>query len=471
MIRTKIISTLGPASCEIDVIRKLAEAGVDVFRINFSHGDNEQRKSLLDNIRAVEAELGEPLGVLGDLCGPKIRVRQMADEGAKLEDGNTLVIQREYMEGTADRISTTLEELSREVSVGESVLLDDGKIRLEVIEVLPPDEVVCKVIRGGILFSGKGMNLPQTDLKIPALTAKDRRDAAWIAQHEFDYVALSFVQRASDIDDLRKLLIEAGSDAHIIAKIEKPSAVDDIEAIVTTADAVMVARGDLGVEMDLAVLPVVQKRIASICRLEGKPCIIATQMLESMTTAAMPTRAEVSDVANAVLDYADAVMLSGETAVGLYPVQAVAMMNEIVAQTQGYHDRQDSQRQQYFRETGTEMALASAVRRLTSLEEIAAVAVLTMTGSTARIFSKQRPPCPILGLSPNVGALRKMTLYYGVLCAQTTVMEHTGDVLRMAAEFAEKCGVAKKGEQVIVVSGRPLGKSGQTNTLVIHTIE
>jgi pyruvate kinase len=471
IIRTKIVATLGPATSELDAIRKLAQAGVDMFRINFSHGDNEQRKALLDNIRAVEAETQRPLAVMGDLCGPKIRVRQIEGGSVLLGDGQEIVIQKQDILGTAKRISTTLEELASQVQPGQPLLLDDGKLRLEVTEVISDEEILCRVTQGGILSGSKGVNLPGTQLKISPLTEKDRSDAAWIAMHDFDYVALSFVQIADDVNELRQLLDDAGCQARIVAKIEKPQAIENIDAIIDAADAIMVARGDLGVEMDLPAVPIAQKRIARLCRLKGKPCIVATQMLESMTTSPIPTRAEVSDVANAVQDLADAVMLSGETAVGEHPVAAVRMMDRIAGEMQSYHDGDhelgpvdDIQAQE------TLASLTRAVHAVTTTQPIAAIAAFTITGSTARILSKQRPQCPILGISPDPAVVRRMCLYYGVQSMQAGLVEHTTDVLELASKFALERGVAKTGDNIIVISGRPLGKMGVTNTLVVHTI-
>ncbi len=472
IIRTKIVATLGPATCDTDAIERLAVAGADVFRINFSHGDNAQRKRLLDNVRAVEAKLEQPLAVMGDLCGPKIRVRQISGGSVLLGQGQEIVIQRDDILGTAQRISTTLEELPQQVRQGQPLLLDDGKIRLEVLELVSDDEICCIVTQGGMLASGKGVNLPGTQLKISALTEKDRADAAWLADKGFDYVALSFVQDAADVNELRQLLESCDCRTQIVAKIERPQAIANIESIVDAVDGIMVARGDLGVEMELPAVPAAQKRIARLCQVKGKPCIIATQMLESMTTSPTPTRAEVSDVANAVLDLADAVMLSGETAVGDHPVAAVRMMDRIAAEMQAYDDQ--------AKETGsveipsapqTVGSLARAVQHIADSQPIAAIAAFTITGNTARILSKQRPRCPILGISPDPEIVRRMCLYYGVRSTQAGLVAHTTDVLKLASEFAVELGLAGPGDNIIVISGRPLGKTGVTNTLVVHTIE
>ncbi len=470
IIRTKIVATVGPASGETKVLSELARAGCDVFRINFSHGDADSREAYLRNIRQVEQDIGRPLAVMADLCGPKIRVGMMAGGSALLAEGQELVIQREPIEGLTGRICTTLPELVDEVAKGDTILLDDGKIRMEVIETCPPDELRCRVVLGGVLSSGKGVNVPDTHLTLSAMTEKDRRDAEWIADRDFDYVALSFVRSADDVQALRDVLDATGSAAHIVAKIEKPQAVARIEEIIAVADVIMVARGDLGVEMDLPAVPVAQKKIAHLCQKHGKPCIIATQMLETMTDSATPTRAEVSDVANAVLDHADAVMLSGETAVGKYPVGAVRMMNAIAEKVQAYDDETTSVTRVTYAPEPTTAAVAAAVREIIALEGISAVAVYTLTGTTALMLAKNRLPCPILALSHDPSALRRVCLYYGVIARQAAVPTHTRDVLAIAADFARTQNLAKEGDKIILLAGRPIHKPGKTNTLVVHTI-
>lgn len=471
LIRTKIIATVGPASADPVILRRLVEAGADLFRLNFSHGVNEDRLPLIAAIRAIEAELGRPVGILGDLCGPKIRVGDLKDGAVTLVEGRTLVIRREPVVGTAEAISTTLAELVDQARPGQVILLDDGRLRLEVVESGAGDELVCRVIRGGLLSRGKGVNLPHTRLNLSPLTEKDRADLAWIAAHDFDYVAQSFVCAPEDVEELRGRLAAAGRVLPIIAKIEKPQAMERIAEIVAAADAVMVARGDLGVEMDLPSVPVAQKTIARECALQATPCIIATQMLESMTEHPTPTRAEVSDVANAVLDHADAVMLSGETAVGAYPVEAVAMMNDIVSAIQAYHDRVRLDLKIEPRGvSAAAAALADSIRLLTARRTIAAVAVFTLTGNTARIFSKHRPDCPILGLSPDPAAVRRMALYYGVLGHRTPLLDNLDQVLATASDFAIRLGIAKSGDKLAVISGQPFGVAGLTNTMVVHTV-
>ncbi len=467
IIRTKIVATVGPACQDQPVLAEMVRAGVDVFRINFSHGDESTRAAALEAIRGVEAESGQPLAVMADLCGPKIRVGMMAGGGSQLATGGRVEIRRDPVAGDADVISTTLGELVDNVHLGQTLLLDEGGIRLRVAEAHPPERIVCQIVRGGLLGSGKGVHLPETELKLSALTEKDRADVAWIVQRDFDLVALSFVQRPADVRELRSLLPEQ---MWIIAKIERPQALERIDGIVEVADGLMVARGDLGVEMPLPQVPLAQKRLVGLCRRRGRACIVATQMLESMTRSPLPTRAEVSDIANAVLDGSDAVMLSGETAVGAYPVQAVAMMNEIAAAAEVYEAEHPSDVRVECAPSPTTAALAAAVRAVIDREPIAAVAVFTATGTTAGMLAKQRLAVPILAMSPSLRAVRQMNLLYGVRPVREAAPGHTREVLAMAGGHLKAMGLAKPGEKVAVVSGRPIGKPGATNTLVIHTL-
>jgi len=466
--RTKIVATIGPASQDTAVLSKLLQAGADVFRVNFSHGTYDEHAKSLANIAAASKAVGTPVAVLADLCGPKIRVGKVVAGGVELHEGAEIVIQREPIEGTAARISTTLPEMIDNVHPGEAILLDDGKLRLEVLAVNAPTSFTCRVTRGGALSSGKGINLPHTKLSLSALTEKDRRDVAWIAaRQDIDYVALSFVRQPADIHELRTLLQQHGKTLPIVAKIEKPQALAYIEEIVQAADAAMVARGDLGVEMELPSVPLAQKRIVKLCQRAGKPCIVATQMLESMIDAATPTRAEVCDIANAVLDQTDAVMLSGETAVGKFPAEAVTVMNDTILATEAWHNDHDAALPESETSTG---AVVAAVRAITRHEKIAAVAVYTASGATARVLSKSRLHVPILAVSPDAAMVRRVCLYYGVEPVCHPAPEHTRDVLRIAQRVALANGLATPGDKLIVVSGRPIGKPGTTNTIVIHTV-
>jgi len=491
IIKTKIVATIGPASWKISELRRLAKAGADVFRINFSHGSRLEHERILENIRAVQTKLGEPLAVMADLCGPKIRVGSMAGGSVLLTAGSEIAIQRRHVEGTATRISTTLPELIDSARPGQRVSLDDGKIELRVVRREAPKQVICRVIVGGVLASGKGVNLPGMRLACSAMTEKDASDARWIAKRDFDYVALSFVQRAGDVRALRKLLVAGGSEAKIIAKIEKPQAMKNIDAIIDAADGVLVARGDMGVEMSLPEVPLVQKRLVRLCMKAGKSCIIATQMLESMTASPTPTRAEVSDVANAVLDGADAVMLSGETAVGKYPEGAVQMMNTIARKAERHFWQQASTGRRMTdllpeikafgqggrtalrrgsKAGGDRLAVVRAARTLVYSEPVKAIVVFTMSGLTAQLLSKMHMPVPILLLTPSLRVTQQGCLLYGAVSRKAPLVEHTRDVLSLAGKEVRKLGLARKGDKIVVVSGRPIGQPGTINTLVVHTV-
>jgi len=469
--RTKIVATVGPATFAEEKIKALIESGVDVFRINFSHGTPEQREEALANVRQVESELGHPVAVCGDLCGPKIRVGMLEEGAVFLNAGREIVIQRAPIEGTVDRISTTFEELVDYVSAGDRILLADGRLRLEVVRTAPPDEFVCRVVVGGKLANGKGVNLPDTHIPTSPLTEKDRRDVAWIAQRDFDYVALSFVQRADDILELRDLLNEAGSDLHIIAKIEKPQALRRVDELIEAADAVMVARGDLGVEMDFPAVPVAQKSIVTKCQLASKPCIVATEMLESMIDSPTPTRAEVSDVANAVFDHTDAVMLSGESAIGSYPVEAVHMMNRTLEAAQDYLEEHGRPVRIEVRDRLTVAALAGAIRQVTKVQPVAAVAVFSASGTTARLISKNRPPCPILALASDERIVRRCCLYYGVVPRLINCPEDSSELIGTAGAICKELGLAKSGDHIIVVAAQPIGSPDRTNGLIMERVD
>jgi pyruvate kinase len=469
--RTKIVATVGPASGSRETLRELVQAGVDVFRINFSHGHEQQRSAFLEKIRSVEHELGLPIAVCGDLCGPKIRVGMMPDDGVTLENGSEIVIQREPLIGSATRISTTLPELVDVVQVGHRILLFDGRLKFEVTAVHPPDDITCRVVVGGRLSSGKGVNVPDTSLQISALTEKDREDLDWISERDFDFVALSFVQAADNVRELQNLLEERGSRAQTIAKIEKPRALEHIDEIIEAADAIMIARGDLGVEMDYPLVPINQKLIALKCQQAAKPCIVATEMLESMINSPRPTRAEVSDVANAVFDHADAVMLSAESAIGKYPVQAVQAMSRTLDAADGFHNEHGSVIRVTVTEPRVTAALAASIRKFMEIEPVAAVAVLTDTGRTARIIAKSRIGCPVLALSAEIESVRRACLYHGViprLVDDTSDFDHLRE---LAFSYAKELSIAQPGDRMIVLAAHPIGVAGRTNALFVESVE
>ncbi len=469
--RTKIVATIGPACDSADRIAELTRAGVDVFRVNFSHGDQQQHARAMQYVRAAEKTTGRPVALCGDLCGPKIRVGLIEGNEVQLEAGQDIVIYRDPIVGNAQQISTTLPELIDAVHVGEVILLADGRLRLEVTSIEAPVRFTCRVRDGGVLSSGKGVNLPQTQLNIGALTEKDLRDATWIAQRDFDFVALSFVQRPDDVRQLRSLLREHGSTAQIIAKIEKPQAIEHIDAIIDAADALMVARGDLGVEMDFPSVPITQKSIAHKCERAGKPCIIATEMMESMVNSSRPSCAEVSDVANAVFDRADAVMLSAESAIGRYPVAAVTAMKRTVAAADAFADKHVPQIHLALPQADTTAALAGAVRAIMEMRPIAAIAVFTVSGTTPRLIAKNRPACPILALSANQQALRRCCLYRGVVPHAVETPTDTAAAVQMASRACQQLGLAEPGQHVLVLAGYPFDVPGNTNGLVVMKID
>ena len=472
MKHTKIIATVGPGHESRETHRALVEAGVDVFRINFSHGDEAQRSKFLQDIREVEREVGRTVVVYGDLCGPKIRVGMIADGEVELQAGRDMVIQRAPVDGTAACISTTLPELVDVVQTGERIRLADGRLLLEVVKTSPPESFTCRVIVGGPLSNGKGVNLPETQLPISALTEKDREDVRWIAQRDFDYVGLSFVQRAEDIDELRGLLETYDSRAHIIAKIEKPQALSHIDAIIATVDAVMVARGDLGVEMDFPTVPITQKRIADKCRVAGKPCIIATEMLESMIKAPRPTRAEVSDVANAVFDHADAVMLSAESSIGKYPLEAVDAMHRVVVAAEAFEFENHGRVMDGVTLSNpiTTAALAASVHQIMRTQPIAAIALFTATGTTARLLAKNRPACPILALASQQSVARRTCLYYGVIPRVVEQPASVEQLVQQSVSLAQALNLAVSGDHIIVLAGNPVGAAGGTKVLIVEQI-
>lgn len=461
---TKILATLGPSSDSFDKLRELVEHGVRAVRINFSHGENEHRAKQIETVRNVEEATGLPIAILADLSGPKIRVGDIAGEGMMLEEGEELIIQKDPIVGANGRVSCSLPQLLDDVDVGDPVLIADGRRRLEVVDKAQ-SEIVCRVIRGGIVTSRKGINLPDTDLSLSALTEKDRRDAAWIAKHDFDYVALSFVQRAQDVEELRILLWGHNCIVPIVSKIEKPLAVQRIDSIIAASDAVMVARGDLAVEMDYPLVPVAQKRIAHKATLAGKPCVIATEMMESMVRSPVPTRAEVSDVANAVLDGGDAVMLSAETAVGDYPVETVSMMRRTVMEILNHPDMDHP-----VPAGGRDLAVSSAVKAMIDAEDVGVAVVYTETGRSARLLSKTRPPCVILGLSKDIRTVRQMALYRGVVPVQCAQPRNIDDLMRIGSEVAKARNVAKAGDRIMFVTGRSETVAGSVDGLLLHRL-
>lgn len=468
--RTKIVATLGPASDSKEAIRALAEAGADVFRLNFSHGTHEEHRRRAAWVREVGKELGKTLAILQDLQGPKIRIGRFKEGRVELKAGQPFILTRAPVEGDETRVSITYKGLPEDVAPGQVLLLDDGRLRLRV-ERIQGDEIHTVVELGGILSDSKGINVPGSDLSIPALSEKDIQDLALGAELGVDWVAVSFVRTRDDLLLARHYLARHGSRARLMAKIEKPSAVHRFEEILEEADGIMVARGDLGVEMPLEEVPIMQKRLILKAIAAGKPVITATQMLESMVQNPSPTRAEASDVANAIFDGTDAVMLSAETAAGAYPVEAVATMARIARVVES--SPEFLQKLNVLRPAPTpttQDAIAQAADDIVEAVEAKAIVVFTATGSSARRIARTRPKVPILALTPNPEVERQLALVWGVLPHLAPDPQDTDDMVRIALEKAKTCGLAQVGERVVIAAGVPFGVRGTTNLIRVERV-
>ena len=464
----KIVATLGPASDERQTIQALFDAGADLFRLNFSHGTHEDHQRRLDLVRDVERESGRPIGVLLDLQGPKLRIGTFADGPVNLVEGKAFRLDLDAKTpGNATRVALPHPEIFAALETGTDLLLDDGRLRLRV-EKFGTDFAETRVVNGGKLSDRKGVNVPGVVLPLSALTEKDRADLSFGLQLGIDWVALSFVQRPEDIIEVRTIV---DGRAGIVAKLEKPAAIASLDAIVVETDAVMVARGDLGVEMPAEQVPSIQKRIIRACRRAGKPVIVATQMLESMVTAPVPTRAEASDVATAIYEGADAVMLSAESASGRYPVEAVKMMSSIIAHTESdpnYRIAIDSSRAEPLARTAD--AIGSAMRDITGLLNAAATVAYTSSGYSALRMARERPRAPIIGMTPRLATARRLALAWGVhavLCHEVVDVPEMSD---LASRTALKEGFGEAGQTIVISAGMPFGTSGTTNLLRIAHI-
>jgi pyruvate kinase len=462
--RTKIVATLGPSSSDEATIARLFEAGADVFRINMSHTSHDAMRKLHAAIRAVEKSSGRPIGILADLQGPKLRVGTFKDDKVTLENGATFVLDDDKAPGDATRVHLPHPEILAALEVGHTLLLDDGKIRLVATET-SPKRAVTRVVVGGKLSARKGVSLPDTTIGSSALTDKDRSDLEACLNTGVDWVALSFIQRPEDIAEARKI---TRGRAAVMAKIEKPQAVVRLAEIMDFTDALMVARGDLGVEMPLERVPGIQKQITRAARRAGKPVVVATQMLESMISNPVPTRAEVSDVATAIFEGADAVMLSAESAAGQYPVEAVAMMNRIAEEVETdatYQSIIHAQRTEP-EATGAD-AIADAARQIAETLDLPAIACWTSSGSTGLRVARERPNSSIVAISPNVATGRKLAVVWGVHCIVAEDARSLDDMVDRACRLAFREGFARAGQRIIIVAGVPLGTPGATNMVRI----
>ncbi len=467
--RTKIVATVGPASSTPEVLTRLLHGGADVFRLNFSHGSHEDHAARIAIIRDLERQVGHPIGILADVQGPKLRVGRFQAGRVSLQTGAPFTLDMSPTPGNVLRVQLPHPEIIKAASIGTSLLLDDGKLRLRVTRVRE-DALETEITVGGPLSDRKGVNVPDMVLPIPALTAKDREDMAFALEQGVEYVGLSFVQRPEDVAEAREI---AAGRAWIMTKLEKPQALDNLDAILKLSDAVMVARGDLGVELPPEEVPLAQKRIVRAARQLGRPVVVATQMLESMISSPAPTRAEASDVATAVFDGADAVMLSAETAAGQYPYEAVNIMDRIVArveQDSGWRAIIDASRPDPEHSTGD--AIASAARQVAHTIAAAAICAFTDSGSTALRVARERPEAPVIGITPSHATARRLAVVWGVHAAISghTHSNSMSETVDWAVQIAKAEGFASPRQDIVVTAGVPFGIAGSTNALRVARV-
>ena len=463
--KVRILATLGPASSSPEMIAALFEAGADAFRVNMSHGDQQYKVAVIQAIRALEQKYGRPSTILADLQGPKLRVGKFEGGRVTLEKGQTFTLDRDTTPGDASRVELPHKEIFAAIEPGARLLLDDGKLVLRVTSHTP-DTIVTEVVVGGALSNSKGLNVPDVVLPMAALTEKDRSDLAFAVDQGVDWIALSFVQRPEDLAEARKLI---GGKTALLAKIEKPSAIERLEEIVEACDGVMVARGDLGVELPPESVPPLQKRIIEVSRRLGRPVVVATQMLESMITSPSPTRAEVSDVATAIYDGADAIMLSAESAAGAWPTESVAMMNAICEAVE--RDPTHGERIHFTvirSDPTTADALSEAAKNIAHTVDAAAIICFTASGSTARRVARERPGVPLMVLTPNLETARRAGLLWGAYAVHTKDVESFEEMVAKAKRMALRHGLAVAGDRVIIIAGVPFKTPGSTN--VLHVV-
>ncbi|MFN8126905.1 MAG: pyruvate kinase [Candidatus Nanopelagicales bacterium] len=468
MRRAKIVCTMGPATDSYDTIRELVIAGMDVARLNLSHGTHEDHRRMYDNVRRAGDDIGRGVGILADLQGPKIRLGTFEGGPVFLRRDDRFTITTDDVPGDSEICSTTYEQLPHDVGPDDMILIDDGRVAVRVIEVVG-NSVVTRVVEGGQVSDHKGLNLPSVDVSVPALTEKDRADLIWALESGVDMVALSFVRSPSDIDDVHQIMDDFGRRLPVLAKVEKPQAVAHLREIVDAFNGIMVARGDLGVEMPLEEVPLEQKRAIDLCRRAGKPVIVATQMLDSMITATRPTRAEVSDVANAVLDGTDALMLSGETSVGQHPSHVVMTMSRIISHVE--EEALDRLPPLPPDPTGsTARAMTRAAVDVGNAVGATHIIAFTETGSTARLIARHRPDIPLLAFTPNPEVRSKLAVVWGIETFLAPPVNHTDDMVQQVDTALLANGRVRFGERVVIVAGVPPGVPGTTNGMRVHKI-
>lgn len=468
---TKIVATLGPASWHKEVMMEMIKAGVNVFRVNFSHGDHETHRRTIRLIKEINTEFNYKTAVLADLQGPKLRIGDV-EEGAVINEGDTLTFTTNKVNGTAELVYMNYELFPNDVNAGERILLDDGKLMCEVIETNKKDTVVTRVIQGGPLKSKKGVNLPNTKVSLPCLTPKDLEDVVVAMEEGVEWIGLSFVRDAQDVKELRQIIQDFGSFAKIVSKIEKPEAVVDIDQIIDATDAIMVARGDLGVEIPYSSVPMVQKMIVEKCHVKAKPCIIATQMMESMIESQSPTRAEVNDVANSVCDGADAVMLSGETSVGKFPVKVVETMASIVAHVESTFDVKPLTENEPSIKNERYITKTICYNAAKIADQVGAAAILTLTfsGYTALKIAGHRPKTKIVVFTANRQIMNQMSLVWGVEAFYYDGMESTDQTFEDIKDILKENGVVEANDLVVKIASMPIEEKGFTNMLKIAAI-
>ena len=470
--RTKIIATIGPACQDDKHLLELMDRGVDIFRFNFSHGNNHEKAEQIECIRFLAEKKNKIIGVLADLQGPKIRTGILKNNELSVIPGQDVILTSNMETEQLDTVPVNYQGLAGDVTPGESIFIDDGSIELQIMEVNGP-EVLCKVLTGGTIRNHKGINLPNTNISTSPVTDKDYRDIDFVLAHDFDFLALSFVRHASDIILLRNLLSQKSSFIKVIAKIERPEAVENFQNILTEADGIMIARGDLGVEMRPEKVPLIQKELIRRCNKARKPVITATQMLESMIEKSMPTRAETSDVANAILDGTDAVMLSGETAVGKYPAEAVAVLTRIALEVESKKISNDSCKplfQYNNKQSTTPEAIGRAACQVAHEIRAGAIIAFTRTGSTAALVSKKRPITPIFAITPFERVQRQLTIFYGIRSLLVEIAENTESLIAATEKLLLDQRILEKGNAVVITMGSPVSSPGTTNLVKVHEL-
>lgn len=465
-----MIATVGPASIDKDIMLKMVKAGVDVFRLNFSHGNRDFQRKLFEQIRSINEEQGFNLAVLADLQGPKMRIGEMQNGEVEIYDGNQIRISTKDGVGTAEKVFIRYDQFAEDVNPGEKVLVDDGKIVLEIVSTNRKDEAIATIINGGKLSSNKGFNLPNTKISLPSLTPKDLEDLEYALSFDVEWIGLSFVRSASDVIELKHLIQSQNKSTKVIAKIEKPEAIEDIDNIIKEADGIMVARGDLGVEIPMQEVPLIQKALVKKCLKASKPIIIATQMMESMIVNYNPTRAEVNDVANSIMDGADAVMLSGETSVGKYPVRVIESVQKIIQNVEGFEGVYNNDFMHITRERFITDAICRAAVELADKTRAKGIITMTFTGYTAFEISSYRPKADIYVFTGNRSILNQLSLIWGVRGFYFDKFVSTDHSIAESSYMLKKSGLVKEGDLLVHTASVPMQEKGQTNMLKLHHI-